>query len=76
MIPDAEGPVSEVGDDESEGADGDVEVRENGDNLVVRHSVESFTEIYCCTNNSSWIYGGIVKVSEDEVNHSYDIVHN
>ena len=76
MIPDAEGPVSEVGDDEPEGTSGDVEVRQDGDDLVMRHPVECLAEVNCGSNHSSRTLGGVIKVTEDEVQHSNDVVNN
>ena len=52
MISDDKTPVSEVGDDEPEGTSGDVEVRQNGDNLVMRHPIKSFTEVNSGSNDS------------------------
>ena len=52
MISDAQTPVSEVGDDESEGTCGDVEVRQDGDDLVVGHTVECLAEVNSGSNNS------------------------
>ena len=76
MISDAHTPVREVGDDEPEGTSGDVEIGQDGDNLVMRHPVEGFAEVYSGCNHSSRALGGVVEVLENEVNHSYDVVNN
>ena len=52
MISDGQSPVSEVGDDESEGTSGDVEVGQNGDDLVMGHPVECLAEVNSGGNDS------------------------
>ena len=56
MVSDAEAAVGEIGDDDSESTCGDVEIGEDGDDLVVRHSVEGFAEVDCGSNDSFWIF--------------------
>ena len=52
MISDGQSPVSEVGDDESEGTSRDVEVGQDSDDLVMGHPVESFAEVNGGRNDS------------------------
>ena len=74
MVSDAEAAVGEIGDDDSESTCGDVEIREDGDDLVVGHPVERFTEVNSDSQHSSRVLGRIIKVSEDEVHHSDYVV--
>ena len=74
MISDTQAAVGEVGDDEFEGTGGYIEVREDGDDGIVGHSVECLTEINSCSNDSFRILGGVIKITKYEINSSDDIV--
>ena len=74
MISNAQAAVGEVGDDEFKGTGGYVEVRENGDDGIVGHSVECLTEINSCSNESFRILGGVIKITKYEINGSDDVV--
>ena len=63
LISDAQTPVSEIGDDEPEGTSRDVEVGQDGDNLVMGHPAECFAEVNSGSNNSSRTLGGVVQVT-------------
>ena len=76
MISDAETAVSKIGNDEFECTGWNVQIRENGNNLVVRHSVESLAKINSSSNHSRRILGRVVKVLEDEIDHSDDVVYD
>ena len=70
MISDAQTAVGEVGDDEFEGTGGYIEVREDGDDGIVGHSVEGLTEIYSSSNDSFRILGGVIKIPKNEIDSS------
>ena len=76
MVSDAEAAVREIGDDDSESTGGDIEIGEDGDDLVVGHPVEGFAEVDSGSNDSFLIFRGIINVAKDEVDHSYDVVNN
>ena len=76
MVSDAEAAVGEIGEDDSESTCGDVEIREDGDDLVVGHPVEGFAEVDSGSYDSFLIFRRIINVAKDEVDHSYDVVNN
>ena len=76
MISDGQSPVSEVGDDESEGTSRDVEVGQDSDDLVMGHPVECLAEVNSGGNDSRGTFRGVVQVTEDKINHSNDVVNN
>ena len=73
-IPDARASLCEVRDDEPEGTGGDIEVSKDSYDGVVAQTVKSFAEINSYTKDSRGILG-LVKVLEDEVSHSDNIVN-
>ena len=65
MVSDAEAAVREIGDDDSESTGGDIEIGEDGDDLVVGHPVEGFAEVDSGSNDSFLIFRGIINVAKD-----------
>ena len=74
MISDAQAAIGEVGDDEFEGTGGNIEVREDGNDGIVGHSVECLAEINSCSNDSFRILGGVIKIPKNEIDGSDDVV--
>ena len=55
---------------------GNIEIRQDGNDGILGHSVEGLTDINSSSIDSFWVLGGVIKMAKNEVNSSDDVVDN